>query len=112
MIASNYRKHPETLALQLQWPFGRELVWALPRPTTRILRQIRAARAPAFKAIGRIVYVPSEGNNVAMGDLRAAASRRLDVSKIRKFRLVVVGILDIKRYAIGAVIEVPASDIH
>lgn len=56
MIASNYRKHPETLALQLQWPFGRELVWALPRPTTRILRQIRAARAPAFKAIGRIVY--------------------------------------------------------
>ena len=49
MIASNYRKHPETLALQLQWPFGRELVWALPRPTTRILRQIRAARAPAFQ---------------------------------------------------------------
>lgn len=55
MIASNYRKHPEALALQLPLPFGRALVWALPRPTTRILRQIRAARAAAFAAIGRIV---------------------------------------------------------
>ena len=56
MIASNYRKHPEALALQLPLPFGRALVWALPRPTTRILRQIRAARAAAFKAVGRIVH--------------------------------------------------------
>ena len=56
MIASNYRKHPEALALQLPLPFGRALVWALPRPTTRILRQIRAARAAVFKAVGRIVH--------------------------------------------------------
>lgn len=56
MIASNYRKHPEALALQLPLPFGHALVWALPRPTTRILRKIRAARAKAFKITGRIVY--------------------------------------------------------
>lgn len=37
MIAQNYRRHPEALALQLPLPFGRALVWALPRPTTRLL---------------------------------------------------------------------------
>ena len=54
MIAANYRKHPEAMALQMVLPFGRLLIWALPRPTTRALRAIRAARGAAFKAAGRI----------------------------------------------------------
>ena len=37
-------------------PFGRVLVWALGRPTTRVLRAIRAARGAAFKAAGRVKY--------------------------------------------------------
>lgn len=56
MIAANYRKHPEAMALQMVLPFGRLLVWALPRPTTRVLRAIRAARGAAFKAAGRVAY--------------------------------------------------------
>ena len=56
MIAANYRKHPEAMALQMVLPFGRALVWALDRPTTRALRAIRAARAAAFKAAGRVAY--------------------------------------------------------
>lgn len=56
MIAQNYRRHPETMAIQMVLPFGRALVWALDRPTTRALRAIRAARAAAFKAAGRIAY--------------------------------------------------------
>lgn len=55
-IAANYRKHPEAMALQMVLPFGRLLVWALPRPTTRVLRAIRAARGAAFKAAGRVAY--------------------------------------------------------
>ena len=56
MIAANFRKYPEAMALQLPLPFGRVLVWALGRPTTRILRAIRAARGAAFKAAGRVKY--------------------------------------------------------
>jgi len=56
MIASNYRRHPEALALQLPLPFSRVLRWALPRPGSRVLRAIRAARAAAFKTAGRIRY--------------------------------------------------------
>ncbi|MBS0483622.1 MAG: hypothetical protein JSS06_00145 [Proteobacteria bacterium] len=56
MIAQNYRRHPEAMALQMVLPFGHRLVWALPRPTTRILRTIRAARAATFAAAGRIAY--------------------------------------------------------
>lgn len=56
MIAQNYRRHPEAMALQMVLPFGRLLVWALPRPTTRILRAIRAERGAAFKAAGRVAY--------------------------------------------------------
>lgn len=56
MIAQNYRRHPEALALQLVLQWGHRLVWALPRPTTRILRAIRAARGAAFAAAGRIAY--------------------------------------------------------
>ena len=56
MIAANFRKYPEAMALQFPLPFGRVLVWALGRPTTRILRAIRAARGAAFKAAGHIKY--------------------------------------------------------
>lgn len=56
MIAANFLKHPEAMALQMVLPFGRMLVWALPRPTTRTLRAIRAARGAAFAAAGRIAY--------------------------------------------------------
>lgn len=56
MIAANFRKHPEAMALQMVLPFARRLVWALPRPTTRVLRAIRAARGAAFKAAGRVAY--------------------------------------------------------
>ena len=56
MIATNYRKHPEALALQLPLAFGHVLKWALKRPGARILRAIRAKRAETFKAIGRIQY--------------------------------------------------------
>lgn len=56
MIAQNYRRHPEALALQLVLQWGHRLVWALPRPTTRMLRAIRAARGAAFAAAGRIAY--------------------------------------------------------
>ena len=55
MIAANYRKSPQAMALQLVLPFGRP-VWQLPRPTTRILRAIRAARGVAFKLAGFIAY--------------------------------------------------------
>ena len=56
MIASNYRKFPEALALQMPLQFGRLLVWATSRPTTRLLRAIRAERGAAFKAAGRVTY--------------------------------------------------------
>lgn len=56
MIASNYRKHPAALALQLPLPLPRRLVWALPRPGARVLRAIRVARGRAFEAAGRIRY--------------------------------------------------------
>jgi hypothetical protein len=56
MIAANYRKHPDAMALQLVLPFGRLLVWATTRPTTKALRAIRSLRGAAFKAMGRIRY--------------------------------------------------------
>ena len=56
MIAQNYRRHPEAMAMQMVLPFGRLLVWATSRPTTRLLRAIRAERGAAFKAAGRVAY--------------------------------------------------------
>ena len=56
MIAANFRKYPSAMALQMVLPFGRVLVWATKRPTTALLRSIRAARGAAFKAAGRIRY--------------------------------------------------------
>lgn len=78
MIAQNYRRHPEAMALQMVLPFGRLLVWALPRPTTRILRAIRAERGAAFKAAGRVAYptrqpVPQWWKDAAAAKKRLAA---------------------------------------
>lgn len=52
MIASNYRQHPEALALQLPLPFPRLFRWHVSRPTTRAGRAIRAHNAAAFKTKG------------------------------------------------------------
>jgi len=54
MIAANFRKYPDALVLQLPLPFGRALVWALPRPTSRLLRAIRAERARLIAARPRV----------------------------------------------------------
>lgn len=82
MIAANFRKHPEAMALQLVLQFGRALIWALPRPTTRILRAVRSARAKAFQVAGRIAY-PVRRNTPAW--VRASAKRsRLLGQMVRK----------------------------
>lgn len=80
MIAANFRKHPDAMALQFPLPFGRVLVWALPRPGARILRKIRAERAAAFKAIGRIVDIVKPAIPQWWADLkRAQKTLALDV---------------------------------
>ncbi len=56
MIASNFRKFPEAMALQLPLPFGRTLKWALARPGARMLRSIRAARAKLMADKALIQY--------------------------------------------------------
>lgn len=53
MIAANYRKHPDAMALQWPLPLGLPR-WILPRPGSRVLRAIRAARGKAFQLAGRI----------------------------------------------------------
>jgi len=52
VIAANYRKHPEAMALQLVLPFSRLFRWHIGRPTTRLGRLFRALAAAAFKAKG------------------------------------------------------------
>lgn len=52
MIAANYRKHPEAMALQLVLPFSRLFRWHTGRPTTRLGRLFRALTAAAFKSKG------------------------------------------------------------
>lgn len=54
MIAKNYRKHPEAMAIQLVLPLGRP-VWNAGRPTTRIGRVIRGAIAALVKATPQVV---------------------------------------------------------
>lgn len=49
MIARNYLKHPEALAVQLCLDFGAILRWATARPGSRVLRAIRAQRAKAIR---------------------------------------------------------------
>lgn len=82
MIAANFRKYPEAMALQLPLPFGRVLVWALSRPTTRVLRAIRAARGAAFKAAGRVKY-PEKKITPSWAKEAARKARELG-SKVRQ----------------------------
>ena len=60
MIAANFRKFAEAMALQFPLPLTR-MVWATSRPTTRILRAIRAARGAAFKLAGLVRYPEKRG---------------------------------------------------
>lgn len=55
MIASNYRKFPEAMAIQMVLVFG-ALVWHTSRPTTRTTRAIRAERGRIAKARAQIVH--------------------------------------------------------
>lgn len=54
MIAKNYRKFPEAMALQLVLVFGRPM-WNSSRPTTRIGRGLRNAQAALVKATPQVV---------------------------------------------------------
>lgn len=54
MIAANYRKFPEAMALQLVLIFGRP-VWNTSRPSTRIGRALRNAQAALVKATPQLV---------------------------------------------------------
>lgn len=54
MIASNYRKFPSAMAVQLVLSFG-PCKWHTSRPTTRIGRAIRSAAAAAAKAQPQVV---------------------------------------------------------
>lgn len=54
MIAKNYRKFPEAMALQLVLVFG-ACVWHTSRPTTRAGRAIRAARGQLVKHTPQLV---------------------------------------------------------
>lgn len=51
MIAANFRRYPEALAVQLCLDFGAVVRWATSRPGSRILRSIRAARAAAIRLL-------------------------------------------------------------
>lgn len=90
MIAQNYRRHPEAMALQMVLPFGRLLVWALPRPTTRILRAIRAERGAAFKAAGRVAY-PVRKTTPSWA--RELAKKVRDLGKLVKAAQIALGFL-------------------
>lgn len=54
MIASNYRRFPEAMALQLVLVFGR-CTWHTARPTTRIGRAVRAERSRLVKQTPQVV---------------------------------------------------------
>jgi hypothetical protein len=73
MIASNFRKHADAMALQLPLPFGTALIWHTARPGSRVLRAIRAARSHAFKIAGRIRPVVKESTPQWFKDAKARA---------------------------------------
>lgn len=54
MIAKNYRKNPEAMAIQMVLPFGRP-VWNTGRPTTRVGRAMRGAIAAIVKKTPQLV---------------------------------------------------------
>lgn len=90
MIAANYRKYPDAMAVQLVLRFGRALVWATKRPTTDALRMIRALRGAAFKAAGRILWPVKPTRPAWMRD-SAKKARKLAAQVKRAQR----GLLDV-----------------
>lgn len=56
MIAQNYRRWPEALALQLPLRFGHRLVWHTSRPGSAWGRRMRKVRGQLAALVGRIVY--------------------------------------------------------
>lgn len=81
VIASNYRRYAEALALQLPLPFGHALIWNGSRPTTRAGRTMRAVRAAAFKLADRVRYaiaavVPGWWKEKRARDLKLAKAVR------------------------------------
>ena len=54
MIAANFRKFPDAMALQLVLVFGR-CKWHTARPTQRLVRSVRAARAVLVKETPQLV---------------------------------------------------------
>lgn len=54
MIATNFRRYPDAMALQLVLQFGRP-VWNGSRPTTRAGRALRAARGALVAARAQVV---------------------------------------------------------
>lgn len=57
MIAQNFKRYPQAMALQMPLPFGHVLKWITSRPTTRLERSFRAARSAAFRLLGRTLPV-------------------------------------------------------
>lgn len=57
MIAKNFTRYPQAMALQMPLPFGHVLKWNTSRPTTRLERSFRAARSAAFRLLGRTLPV-------------------------------------------------------
>lgn len=90
MIAANFRKYPEAMAIQLVLNFGRALVWATKRPTTDALRKIRALRGAAFKLAGRILW-PVKPTRPAWVRNNAKQARKLAAQAKRAQR----GLLDV-----------------
>jgi hypothetical protein len=54
MIAKNFRKHADAMALQLVLAFGKP-VWNTSRPTSRIGRALRSAQAALVKQQPQLV---------------------------------------------------------
>lgn len=75
MIAANFRKYAEAMALQFPLQLTR-MVWSTSRPTTRILRAIRAARGAAFKLAGLVRY-PEKRSMPAWVKVARAKARKL-----------------------------------
>jgi hypothetical protein len=77
MIASNFRKHPDAMALQLVLSFGKP-VWNTKRPTSRMGRVLRSAQAALVKATPQLVNwtaVPASGWFVAFKRRAKALAR-------------------------------------
>lgn len=87
MIATNFRKYPEAMALQMCLSFGR-CCWHTARPTTRVGRTLRAARAALVKVTPQIVrWVPK----VVPQWVRDAKARAMKLARaVKKARMVLI----------------------